>query len=576
MNVSAETALPSRSSSGSETGYQVLLVLAVIVAYGPIVLLNQVFWDDWVVLAYAKLGTLWDLYKEMGGREVYPVVKPFVTVADPRFWTATELLLFCALAPLIHTIIRRVTNWPPQDAFWAAMLTALVPLNQARFALTTLTYALSCVLFALSIVLLLRDLKAPSIGRRILSIALMMMSFTTQSFLMLGWFAPMVVAIDAWRKTEPARSWRKQAGAAISGVIGRSELLLAPPAYWLGKRILQPTSGLYADYNKFQLDLPGAIKATLVAVKDQFAGAHILLPPASDLPQLGLAVVLTIALLAGAAWLWRLPLGTAEESASSSSRIVDVLALVVAAALVFSALFPYVFVGKPPRFSGLWETRHQTTLMMVSGFVIWAVLRLLIARRFLYRAAAVLAAGFLLIDISVTHRLVADGLELRALSNYFKANPAPPGTMMFVVENDRDYRALRRFLPFYELAYLINADRPGNPTLPFTNQEVIDPSTNTYAVTASAPAVMTALRGVCEKYRSAPQYGFGGFVSNGQIETVKFVTNRPPPGPFSAIGLAIRSSGASEANQALASLVRVERTTAPIGGACIAPCCKDH
>lgn len=128
MNNTAETT----PDSSSETGYRVLLVLAVIVAYGPIVLVNQVFWDDWVVLAYEKLGTLWDLYKEMGGREIYPVVKPFVTVADPRLWTTTELLLFCALAPLIHTIIRRVTDWPAQDAFWAALPTALVPLNQAR------------------------------------------------------------------------------------------------------------------------------------------------------------------------------------------------------------------------------------------------------------------------------------------------------------------------------------------------------------------------------------------------------------------------------------------------------------
>jgi len=572
MSDTAET-IPD---SSSETGYRVLLVLAAIVAYGPIVLVNQVFWDDWVVLAYGKLGTLWDLYKEVGGREVYPVVKPFVTVADPRFWTTTELLLFCALAPLIHTIIRRVTNWPAQDAFWAALLTALVPLNQARFALTTVTYALSCVLFALSIVLLLRDLTVSSIGRRILVVALMMMSFTTQSFLVMAWFAPMVVAIDAWRKAGPASSRRKQAGVAIRGVLSRGELLLAPPAYWLGKRILQPTSGLYADYNKFQLDLPSAIKATLVAVKDQFAGAHLLLPPASDLPQLGLAVALAIALFAGVAWHWRLTLGRAEDTASPSRRTADVLALVVAAALVFSALFPYVFVGKPPRFNGLWETRHQTTLMMVSGFVIWAVLRLVVARRFLSRLAAILAAGFLLIDISVTHRLVADGLELRALSNYFKAHPAPPGTMMLVVENDRDYRTLGRFLPFYELAHLINADRPGNPTLPFSNRDVLDPSTNTYAVKATVPAVMAALRGVCEKYRSAPQYGFGGFVSNGQIETVKLVTNQPPPGPFRAIGLTVRSSSASEASQELAALVRVEREIAPIGGACVAPCCKDH
>jgi len=214
--------------------------------------------------------------------------------------------------------------------------------------------------------------------------------------------------------------------------------------------------------------------------------------------------------------------------------------------------------------------------MMVSGFGIYAVLRLAAPQRFLSGIAAILAAGFLLIDISVTHRLVADGLELRALSNYFKAHPAPPGTMMFVVENDRDYRTLGRFLPFYELAYLINADRPGNPTLPFSNRDVLDPATRTYAAKATVPAVMAALRGVCEKFRSKPQYGFGGFVSNGQIETVKLVTNQPPPGPFRAIGLAFRASSATESSQELAALVRVEREIAPIGGACVAPCCKDH
>jgi hypothetical protein len=573
MNGSAGTVPDSWPSSGSETGYRVLLVLAVMAAYGPIALLNQVFWDDWVVLAYAKLGTLWDLYEEMGGREIYPVVKPFVTVADPRFWTTTELLLFCALAPLIHTIIRRVTNWPAQDAFWAALLTALVPLNQARFALTTVTYALSCVLFALSIVLLLRDLNVSSIGRRILVVVLMMMSFTTQSFLVLAWFAPMVVAIDAWRKAGSASPWRKRAGAAVRSVLSRGELLLAPPLYWLGKRVLQPTSGLYAEYNKFQLDLPSAIKETLRAVRDQLAHAHPLFPSLSDLPQLGIVAALAIALFAGVARIWRLPLGSAGDAASRSHRIADILALVVAAVLVFSTLFPYVFVGKPPRFSGLWETRHQTTLMMASGFVVYAVLRLVAPRRFLSGVAAILAAGFLLIDISVTHRLVADGLELRALSNYFKAHPAPPGTMMFVVENDRDYRTLGRLLPFYELAFLINADRPGNPTLPLSNREVLDPATDTYAAKATVPAVMAMLRGFCEKYRSTPQYGFGGFVSNGQIETVRLVTNQPPPGPFRAIGLTVRSSSASEE---LAAMVRVEREIAPIGGTCVAPCCKDH
>jgi hypothetical protein len=67
-----------------------------------------------------------------------------------------------------------------------------------------------------------------------------------------------------------------------------------------------------------------------------------------------------------------------------------------------------------------------------------------------------------------------------------------------------------------------------------TAETVSDSSSETGYRVLLAPAAMAALRGFCEKYRSTPQYGFGGFVSNGQIETVKLVTNQPPPGPFRA------------------------------------------
>jgi hypothetical protein len=144
------------------------------------------------------------------------------------------------------------------------------------------------------------------------------------------------------------------------------------------------------------------------------------------------------------------------------------------------------------------------------------------------KAAATIAGFFLVTDISVTQKLVNDALETRAVINLFKQHPSPPGTMMLVLENDRDYRALGRFFPFYELSYLVNAGQAGSPRLAMSNQEVIDPSTDDYAK-APVPAVIAALVGICEKFRSNPPYGFGGFVSNGQIETVKLITNRRPP-----------------------------------------------
>jgi len=232
-----------------------------------------------------------------------------------------------------------------------------------------------------------------------------------------------------------------------------------------------------------------------------------------------------------------------------------------------------VLVDKAPRFSGLWETRNQTTLMIVSGFAIWVFLRLVIPRRFLSATAAIIAAGFLILDISVTHRVIADALEARTISNLFRDHPSPRGTMVFVIENDREYRALGRFFAFYELAYLFNSGDTGNPRLAMSNREVLDPATGTYP-TAAIPAVTKALVELCQSHRSRPQYGFGGFVSNGTIETVSVIADHSPPGLFQTMRDAIRVARTDGPEPT--APIRLVRQTAPIGGACVSPCCSDR
>jgi hypothetical protein len=557
---------------GIHPGYWLLLALAVVLAFGPITLVDQPLWDDAVIRGLARAGTYWELCKQAGSREQYGLVQPFALAADSRAATLMELLLFCILAPLIYTIIRRTTHWPAPDAFWAALLTALAPLNQARFVLVTLPYAFSCVFFALSIVTLLRDLDATSPWRRVLVAILLMMAFTTNSFLVLAWIPPAVVAIDAWRNSGLSSSFIGRANAAVRAVMGRGELLLLPLVYWPAKKILEPTYGPFADYNRIQNGVAATLRQTVVAFFDQFEAADLLLPARSDLPELAAAAAVAIAILAGLAWIWRLPLNTKDEGAGLSRWIANGVTVAIALALLICALFPYVLVDKPPRFNGLWETRHQTTLMMVSGFAIFACLRLILPRQLLSVTAAAIAAGFLVIDLSVTHRYVADALETRAISHQLKQQPSPAGTMMLILENDRDYRMLGRFFPFYELSYLVNSDVPGGPRMAISNYEVLDPATRSYPDRA-IPAVLTALIGLCEKHRLAPYYGFSGFVSNGQIETISLDPVRPVPGPFQTLLEALRMAGAGGGVEPAAA-VRLVRETAPIGGACTSPCCS--
>lgn len=547
-----------------------LLVFATVAAYWPVVLINQPLWDDWVLRAYSDAGTLWELYRQVGARELFWLINPFASTA-PSVCVATELLLYALLGPLIYTIVRKTTLCSPSDAFWAALLTVLVPLNQARFVLSTLPYAFSSFFFALSIVLLLRDLEKPSIIGR-LSIAIcLLVAFTTNSFLVLAWLMPLVVAIDAWR-SEASPTYSDKAREAFKAISRRGELLLLPAVYWLAKKVFEPTYGLYADYNKFQMGLASALKQTVVVLVSQINEATTLLPSSSDVPELSVAAAIVIVIFLFAALRWKLPLGASDEPARGAARTPDMLAMAIGLALAVCSLLPYVLVGKPPRFHGLWETRHQTTLMLISGFLIYSALRLSVPRRALPAVSAVLAAFFLILNISVTHRLVLDVLETREISRLLKAQPPTPGTMMLVMEEDRNYRALGRFFAFYELSYILNPDDREDRVLAVSNREILDPSTGTY-VTGKIPAAESKLIQYCEKFRSAPQYGFGGFVSNGNIETLRLLSNREPPRLFEAIGAGIRS--ALEAGPASTSrpMVRVERTTSAMEGACRSPCC---
>src|SRR5262249_19973650 len=156
---------------------------------------------------------------------------------------------------------------------------------------------------------------------------------------------------------------------------GRGELVLLPLIYWPAKHLLEPTYGLYASYNKFSTNVPAALKQTFITVIEQFRDLRAVLPPLADLPGLFIAAAIMIGILAGLGQHWRLLQVTEEDRTEAPHWLTTSLTLAAAAVLVICALFPYVIVGKPPRFTGLWETRHQTTLILMVGFASLALLR---------------------------------------------------------------------------------------------------------------------------------------------------------------------------------------------------------
>jgi hypothetical protein len=563
------------SASGAlHRKYALILALGVLLAFGPLLLANQWLWDDWVIIGHARLGDLWDFFGELGRRDQFMMVQPLASYGSARDCTAVVLLLSAAIGPLVYEVIRRATTWSPADAFWAALLTSLAPLNQARFVLSASPYAFSSLFFVLALVLLLRDLERPSRAKRLLSLLLLIMAFSTNSFLVLAWIAPLLVLRDGWLRSDGGATRTDRARFALWSLAARGELLVAPPAYWLAKKMLMPVHGLYAQYNTFKMDALAALGATVTTLFDQVGkdAAANLLPRRYDLVEIAVAVALIVALFAAIVRVWHLPLRSRDAQRRKPQALEPWIAVIAAGALCISALFPYVIVGSPPHYLGLWETRHQTTLALVSGFTVVAIYRLVFAHRFVATAAAVTAIVFLTMDLSVTHRLLADILETGEIADGLRRDGPTPGTMMYVVENDRTYRLFGRYFPFYELAGLARSDRAGEPVLAQSNQEFIDPASGYYAEQVN-PRALARLRQLCNAGRNSPQFGFEGFVSNGQIQTVDLTAARPRPGPLETLSLAIRQTGRARPDPGVAPLVRIDRKTSPIAGACHAPCC---
>ena len=421
-----------------------------VVAFGPLILVHQLFWDDWVILAQSPAG-LWEMFNEMGRQIQFFLVAPYVAWGDPLAWTMTSTFLYGLVPLFVYGILRRATNWPPTDVFWAALLTALAPLNEARLVLATLPYAFSCAFFAGALWLLVHDLDRPRLARRLLVAVLLLLAFTTNSFLVLAWIAPLLVGLHV--PYDAGENVKTYARRLLNAVLSRGELLLLPILYWTWKSLFIHTYGIYASYNNFKLSFVLALAYATKSYFSQIAGLHFFFPSWQSLwdatAWASLILAATILVLGKRSAAIRThdrdlqTYGHARQSRQLGRNTV-----IVAILLYYSAIFPYVIVGLRPSYGDIWESRHQTALVVVAGFAAIAILREILARRWLWIGAGLLSAAYLVIDLSFTRQIVADLLEQQAIGAAIAEKGSLPSGFVLVVENDRQYRALARVFRF--------------------------------------------------------------------------------------------------------------------------------
>lgn len=499
-----------------------LIAFLYVVCFGSYLFVNVPFWDDWVLVQYGVDG-LWELFKQVGRREHYFMTAPFVATGNPMVWAGVSFISWGIVAFSAYYALQAM-GWTRANSFWAAMLTAAMPLNQARFGLAMTPYAISAAFYSLSLLLFVLSVRRAQRWFRVPAAILLLLSFSTNSFLTMALLVPMAVFLALRHNDEQKRFW-----SAVRGTLLHIELFILPIAYWVSKSVFQPVYGLYADYNQFRMGPFEGVVRSLLALIRQISDLPAFFPTIGHLMEAGLIALVCIAMIAAVLRISRANVTTQKGGAIGNWLLAAGL---LGAAIL--AVFPYIMVGLYPGYHGLWETRHQTTLAVTAGIFCFAGMRAMLPSRLLPTACMVVLAGFIAMDVSASRQLLADVYESNAIIHSPAIAEIPDGTMIGVFEDDRPYRMLRRHFQFYDLSSMLNAHSPEKTLVAMSNYEVIDPATQTYALPGSGE-FPKAVQALCARVIDLPQYGFGDVVSNGQFAEVTFLPKSPPPGLFEGL-----------------------------------------
>jgi hypothetical protein len=477
-------------------------------------------WDDHVLLAHSA-SSLLSVASEAGRADQAFLILPFQASKAPWTWALVAWLSLGAANMFIFMTVRRIRGTSVREAFWIAALTATAPFFQARFALSVLPYAVSALCFTASLFLLVVHLDRPNLGCRIGSLVLLLLACSTSSFLTLYWIPS---ALIAWHTFAEENNAKARVTRSVRAAFSYPEFIFLPAVLFLVRRWLFPAHGLYANYYTLKVTPIAAVRETVAVLWAQIGDLPRIF--SVFLPNWNLATILEAVLPAGCILLLgyfalRSLRRQLEPDAPEPRRMpwpvrLGLLALAMVTPIL--ALYPYIVVQQPPRFPGLWETRHQLTLMLVSASVLVCMVRCFSGQRSLNVIAAFFLFLFLAQDYAAGRQFLVDRLEYRELAHKLAADPLPPQSLVLIVERNREFRMFGRFFAFYELNHLASRADGQTSRLVVSNREILDPQTNTHAVEANPPVVVKMLR-LCS-LRGRPEFGFSGFSYNGRATAV--------------------------------------------------------
>ncbi len=337
---------------------------------------NALYWDDWSILT-SNTAELHRMFKFVGFEMAGKVHSWFVPFGSGAY--KVVLLISLALMSACVFLIARSYGLKAEQAGWITALFIVAPLNTSKIAAVNVAAVLLAAIFFLAWVLLIRDLKKPSLLQRIVVLGLFSVAFYLPSSL--AFFAMPAMSI-AWHAYRSSGNWRQRLGIFFR----RADFLLLPFVQFFIFRFFffKPHASIANEYQKF-----GIRSSRLQEAVDRIQTDFLLdMPWAVRIVLIALPVLVVLRVT-------KRPQAQRPEAIGHADTW-----MFLGLSACFFALLPYLAVGRLPVFSD-WNSRYHLFLPVGFALICWSMSQYIAAfskRTWLgigtYALILILSAGF--------------------------------------------------------------------------------------------------------------------------------------------------------------------------------------
>lgn len=337
---------------------------------------NALYWDDWSILT-ANTAELHRMFKFVGF-ELAGTVHAWLVPLGAGAYRIVLLMSLGVMSACVFLIARSYSlrAW---QAGWITALFIVAPLNTSKIAAVNVAAVLLAAIFFLAWVLLIRDLRKPTLWQRIIVLGLFSVAFYLPSSL--AFFAMPTLSI-AWHAYRSSRNWRPRFGVFFR----RADFLLLPFVQFFIFRFFffKPHASIANEYQKF-----GIRSSRLQEAVDRIQTDFLL-----DMPWAVRIVLIVLPVL--------LVLRVAKRPEAQHAKAMGCADtwMFLGLCACFFALLPYLAVGRLPVFSD-WNSRYHLFLPLGFALVCWSMSQYIavFARRTwlgigTYALILILSAGF--------------------------------------------------------------------------------------------------------------------------------------------------------------------------------------